>query len=195
MRTRFRSGVLAVVLPVFLSVFSGCTDMVRPELDETHAKLQALQELAGAVNWDLHILDLIVRELDDSHTILPESFRQTEDGYEVSFRDGKTIVIPFGKDGVDGVQFTPVGVRDEDGLYYWTVGGEWLLDADGNKIRAGAVDGIVPRFKVEELAALKVRRLVRITAGFCQRSPLKGSMSIGCGAEKSSCPAPVLWQM
>ena len=124
--------------------------MVRPELDETHAKLQALQELAGAVNWDLHILDLIVRELDDSHTILPETFHQTEDGYEVSFRDGKTIVIPFGKDGVDGVQFIPVGVRDEDGLYYWTVDGEWLLDADGNKIRAGSVDGVVPQFKVED---------------------------------------------
>ena len=150
MRKRFRSGVLAVVLPVFLSVFSGCTDMVRPELDETHAKLQALQELAGAVNRDLHILDLIVRELDDSHTILPETFHQTEDGYEVSFRDGKTIVIPFGKDGVDGVQFIPVGVRDEDGLYYWTVDGEWLLDADGNKIRAGSVDGVVPQFKVED---------------------------------------------
>ena len=150
MRKRFRSGVLAVVLPVFLSVFSGCTDMVRPELDETHAKLQALQELAGAVNWDLHILDLIVKELDDGHTILPETFQQTDDGYEVSFRDGKKIVIPFGKDGVDGVQFIPVGVRDEDGLYYWTVGGEWLLDADGNKMRAGGTDGFVPQFKVED---------------------------------------------
>ena len=51
MRKRFRSGVLAMVMPVFLSVFTGCTDMVRPELDETHAKLQALQELADAVNW------------------------------------------------------------------------------------------------------------------------------------------------
>ena len=150
MRKRIRSGVLAVVLPVFLSVFSGCTDMVRPELDETHAKLQALQELAGAVNWDLHILDLIVQQLDDGHTILPETFHQTEDGYEVSFRDGKKIVIPFGKDGVDGRMFIPVGVRDEDGLYYWTVDGEWLLDADGNRIRAGATDGFVPQFKVEE---------------------------------------------
>ena len=137
MKIRFRSGVLALVLPVFLSVFSGCTDMVRPELDETHAKLQALQELAGAVNRDLHILDLIVQELDDGHTILPETFQQTEDGYEVSFRDGKKIVIPFGKDGVDGVQFVPVGVRDEDGLYYWTLDGEWMLDADSTKIRAG----------------------------------------------------------
>ena len=96
MRKRFRSGLLALVLPVFLSVFSGCTEQVRPELDETHAKLQALQELAGAVNWDLHILDLIVKELDDGHTILPETYRLTEDGYEVSFRDGKKIVIPFG---------------------------------------------------------------------------------------------------
>lgn len=140
-----------MVLPVFLSVFSGCTDPVRPELDETHAKLRALQELAESVNWDLHILDLIVGELDDGHTILPESYRLTEDGYEVSFRDGKTVVIPFGKDGIDGRQFIPVGVQDdEDGLYYWKVDGEWLLDADGHRIRAGARDGFVPRFKVED---------------------------------------------
>ena len=139
-----------MVLPVFLSVFSGCTEMVRPELDETHARLEALQELVGAVNWDLHILDLIVRELDDSHTIDPDSCHQTEDGYEVSFRDGKKIVIPFGKDGQDGRMFVPVGVQADDGLYYWTIDGEWMLDADGNRIRAGAADGFVPQFKVED---------------------------------------------
>ena len=150
MRKRFRSRLLALVLPVFLSVFSGCTEQVRPELDETHAKLQALQELADAVNWDLHILDLIVEELDDGHTILPETYRLTEDGYEVSFRDGKTVVIPFGKDAIDGRQFIPVGVKAEDGVYYWQVDGEWLLDADGNRIRAGASDGVPPRFKVED---------------------------------------------
>lgn len=151
MRKRIRSGVLALVMPVFLSVFSGCTGMVRPELDETHAKLKALQELADAVNNDLHILDLIVQELDDGHTILPESYRLTEDGYEVSFRDGKTIVIPFGKDGTDGRQFIPVGVQDdEDGFYYWKVDGEWLLDSLDNRIRAGATGGYVPQFKVED---------------------------------------------
>lgn len=150
MRKRFRSGVLAMVMPVFLSVFSGCTDQVRPELDETHAKLRALQELAGAVNRDLTTLDLIVTELDDGHTILPESFQLTENGYEVSFRDGKKIVIPFGVDGVDGRTFIPVGVKDEDDLYYWQVDGEWLLDADGHRMRAGATDGVVPEFKVED---------------------------------------------
>ena len=97
MRKRFRSGLLAVVMPVILSVFSGCTEQVRPELDKTHAKLQALQERADSVNWDLHVLNLIVEELNDDHTILPETYRLTDEGYEVSFRDGKTIVIPFGR--------------------------------------------------------------------------------------------------
>ena len=150
MRIRFRSGVLALVMPVLLSVCPGCTDMVQPELDETHAKLRALQELAGAVNRDLTTLDLIVRELDDGHTILPETLQLTEDGYEVSFRDGKKIFIPFGKDGVDGRRLIPVGVKDEDGVYYWQVDGEWLLDDEENRIRAGGRDGVPPQFKVEE---------------------------------------------
>ena len=148
MRRRIRSGILALVAPVFLAVLPGCTDMFREELDETRAKLTALQELASAVNRDLTTLDLIVKELDDAHTILPESFRETDEGYEVSFRDEKKIFIPFGK---DGVSFIPVGVQDDtDGLFYWKVNGEWLLDAEGNKIRAGATDGIVPQFEVRE---------------------------------------------
>ena len=161
MRYRIRSGVLATVMPVFLSVFAGCTGMPGAEWDErweaicsteekAQADLLALQELAGAVNRDLTTLDLIVKELDDGHTIRPESFQETEDGYEVSFRDGKKIFIPYGK---DGRMLIPVGVKDEDGVYYWQVDGKWLTDngeEDGNKLRAGATDGIVPQFKVEE---------------------------------------------
>ena len=154
MRHRIRSGVLAMVLPVLLTIFPSCTGMVR-DWDEkwgaVQDSLRVLQAKVDAANRDLTILDLIVKELDDSQTILPETFLQTEDGYEVSFRDGKKIFIPFGKDAVDGRQFIPVGVRnDEDGLYYWTVDGEWMLDSLDNKIRAGATDGIVPQFKVED---------------------------------------------
>ncbi len=46
-----------------------------------------------------------------------------------------------GKDGKDG--YTPqIGVkRDVDGCYYWTLDGEWMLDAVGNKIKAEGKDG------------------------------------------------------
>ena len=48
-----------------------------------------------------------------------------------------------GKDGADGI--TPIiGVaQDEtDHAYYWTLNGEWLLDANGNRIPLSSRDGI-----------------------------------------------------
>ena len=71
-----------------------------------------------------------------------------------------------GADGKDGV--TPVigvALYDADGIYYWTINGEWLLDEAGNKIKAvgedgkdgqdaqngtDGKDGVTPKLKVEE---------------------------------------------
>lgn len=46
-----------------------------------------------------------------------------------------------GKDGKDGV--TPVVSlkQDSDGNWYWTINGEYLLDANGQKVRANGTDG------------------------------------------------------
>ena len=46
-----------------------------------------------------------------------------------------------GADGKDGI--TPViGVaQDADGVYYWTLNGEWLLDDNGNKLPVSGKDG------------------------------------------------------
>lgn len=143
-------GVLLAVLAMLCS----CTGMVQDELDRTRAKLKELKALADTVNLNLERLGVIVDHLDDSHTIEPASLQETEGGYKVSFRDGREIFIAYGKDGQDGKTFIPVGARsDEDGLYYWTLNGEWLLDEDGNMMRAGATDGsdgIVPQIKVED---------------------------------------------
>lgn len=45
-----------------------------------------------------------------------------------------------GSDGKDGV--TPVvGVKqDTDGIYYWTLNGDWMKDDNSNKIKAQGVD-------------------------------------------------------
>ena len=50
-----------------------------------------------------------------------------------------------GENGIDGTDgFTPViGVKkDSDGVYYWTLNGEWLQGEDGEKIKAVGTDGI-----------------------------------------------------
>lgn len=143
-------GALLVVLPMLTC----CTGMVRDELDQTRAKLEELKALADTVNLNLERLGVIVAHLDDTHSIQPASLQETEEGYKVSFRDGRGIFIAYGKDGKDGNTLIPVGAKsDEDGLYYWTLNGEWLLGPDGEKIRAGATDGsdgIVPQIKVED---------------------------------------------
>jgi len=139
------------ILPVFLAAFSACTNLVQAELDETHARLEALQKEAGSVNRELTSLNQILVELDDGHTVNAVSPVEGV-GYDLSFKDGKVVRITFGKDGTDG-RVLPLGVKEEEGVYYWTVDGEFLLDAAGNKVRAGArqgVDGIVPQFKVED---------------------------------------------
>ena len=53
-------------------------------------------------------------------------------GYTIKFAKSNPIVIYNGKDGADGN--TPViGVKkDTDGIYYWTLDGEWLTDEKGN---------------------------------------------------------------
>ena len=66
-----------------------------------------------------------------------------------------------GKDGADGVdgadgadgRVPVIGMQqDTDGNYYWTIDGEWVLDAAGEKVlavgRSGS-DGITPKLKIE----------------------------------------------
>ena len=48
-----------------------------------------------------------------------------------------------GKDGADGI--TPiigVALDETDNAYYWTLNGEWLLDANGNRIPLSSRDGV-----------------------------------------------------
>ena len=91
-----------------------------------------------------------------------------EDGYwYVSYDNGNTwnwLGKATGSNGNDGN--TPqIGVRkDTDGIYYWTLNGNWLLDDAGKKVQAQGMnggngsdgtdgedgkDGITPQLKIE----------------------------------------------
>lgn len=50
-----------------------------------------------------------------------------------------------GKDGVDGQDavLPLIGIKqDVDGVFYWTLNGEWLKDEKGSKIQAQGIKGI-----------------------------------------------------
>ena len=169
--------ILTSVLALFLYGCSVDIDGINDRLESLEARVQALEELCAQINTNVSSLQAIV---DASQTgdyitsVVPVTEGDKTVGYTISFVKGAPITIYHGKDGEDGKDgengvdgsdgtdgYTPKisAAKDEDGVYYWTLDGEWLLDASGQKIPVqgsnGAdgedgADGVTPQFKIEE---------------------------------------------
>lgn len=141
---------------------SGCENMLRDELDELHREIDDMkarfEALTNEVNTNVEALKAIVAAIQDKdyvQDISPLYENDKEVGYIITFVKGGKITIYHGHDGKDGLA-PEIGVRkDEDGIWYWTLNGEWLLDKNGNKVKASATDGkdgtvgVTPVFKIE----------------------------------------------
>lgn len=115
-------------------------------------RVAKLEELCKQMNTNISSLQEIVTALQNSETIKSVSSLTDGTGYLITFSTGKTITIYHGKNGTDGEdgkdgQHGTDGVtptisvkKDTDGIYYWTVNGDWLLD-DGKKVKAEGTDG------------------------------------------------------
>ena len=109
------------------------------KLREHERRIVQLEELCKQINEEISTLKNIVTALETCDYIVNAYPLASGDGYTLVFKSGKSVVIRDGKDGVDG-EAPIVSVRqDTDGVYYWTVNGEWLL-VNGEKIRASYSD-------------------------------------------------------
>ena len=134
-------------------------------------RVTELERLCQEMNTNIDALQVLVQALESNDyikNISPISQNDVVIGYTISFTSGKTITIYHGQDGKDGADgndgadgsdgadgapgqdgadgkdgVTPViGVKqDTDGLYYWTLNGDWLYDDNGNKIPTTGKDG------------------------------------------------------
>ena len=122
-------------------------------------RVAKLEELCKQMNTNISSLQTIVTALQNNVYVTgttPLMKDGKEIGYTITFSKGNPITIYHGKDGqggsdgkdgVDGTDgkdgTTPtIGVKqDSDGIYYWTLNGEWLTNAQGNKIKAEGTNG------------------------------------------------------
>ena len=119
----------------------------------TWSAFEALRTLCNQMNTNISSLQTIVAALQNNDYVTkvePVIENGKTIGYTIYFSKSNPVTIYHGNDGKDGADgkdgtdgYTPViGVKqDTDGIYYWTVDGEWLLDANGNKIKAVGTDG------------------------------------------------------
>ena len=145
-------GMLLFVVITFLTSCSKEYDdsLLTNRVDNLENRVYKLEELCSQMNTNISSLQTIVNVLQDKDYITHVSPINKEGqiiGYTIAFAKNKSITIYHGKDGYNGSDGedgkTPViGVKNDiDGIFYWTVNGEWLFDGNGDKIKAQGIDG------------------------------------------------------
>ena len=137
---------LALSVAATLTAMVGCSyndEAIWKEIENVKDRVTTLEEAVIKTNEDIVALQTIVEALQNNLYVV--AVNTTADGYVIEFSDGTTATINNGKDGANGQNGTNAPVisvkQDEDGNYYWTMDGEWLL-VDGERVRANGIDGV-----------------------------------------------------
>ena len=151
-----------LLLGLTICLFSACHNDIWDAIDGLDSRVTKLEELCKEMNTNITSLQTIIDVLqsNDFITGVVEIKKDGEViGYTITFGKHDPITIYHGQDGKDGADgkdgqdgqngadgkdgSTPViGVaQDTDGVYYWTLNGEWLLDDNGNKLPVSGKDG------------------------------------------------------
>ncbi len=137
-----KKGILLIF--TVLATLVGCGQYddseLKSDINDLKSRMAALEKQCKNMNENLTSLQAIVDAIQKQDGIVSVTDLPDGQGYSVKFVSGKVIYLYNGKNGTDGV--TPkISVRkDSDGIYYWTVDGDWLI-VDGKKVRAVGLDG------------------------------------------------------
>ena len=137
MKRLFRTALTALVVAALGACSMYDDTELRDRLDDIDDKIASLEEAVQGINSDIDALQRIIDALEAEVTI--DKVEANEDGYVIHFSDGTTAEITNGTDGTNAPVIS-VAQDETDGLWYWTVDGEWLI-VDGRKVRAQGVDG------------------------------------------------------
>ena len=155
-----KKRIFYLCVAICLLFANGCTDLsqFKDDIADLQNRVVVLESLCNDLNNNINSVQVIVSaSLNGNYitSITPIIYNGEEIGYTVSFVIGDPITVYYGKDGN-----TPgIGVKMDNGVWYWTIDDEWLLDPDGKKVKAvetnGLIgtdgkDGITPRLKIED---------------------------------------------
>ena len=141
---------------ILTALCTGCRyddSTIWKQFNTIELRIKALEERCDRMNTDissLHDIILAMQNRDYVTGVSPIKQGSGILGYTITFKNAQPITVYNGKDGEDGANGangkdgnTPtISVRQgEDGIWYWTLNGEWLL-ANGERIPASAKDGL-----------------------------------------------------
>lgn len=131
------------------------------KIKDHDARISKLEQLCAQCNTNIVSIQKILEALQEKDTIssVTPIYEGTNIiGYTITFSKSSPITIyngKDGKDGKDGISPTIGAKQDTDGIWYWTINGEWLLSS-GHKIQANGnngvngKNGITPQLKITD---------------------------------------------
>lgn len=148
MKSKF---IFASIIAALLFSAVSCTyddTELKNKVNDLDKRLTELEQTVKSINTNVGSLMTIVNALEKEVKIDKVVALEDGSGHIIMFTDGSSITVTNGRDGNDGeTPVISVG-KDTDGLYYWKVNGDWLLD-DGKKIPATSKTEI-PQIRVNE---------------------------------------------
>ena len=152
------------------------------KVNDHEDRIEALETWQGQMNNNIAALQELINTTDYITTVTPVLENGEEVGYTIAFLHSDPITIyhgekgdkgdqgeqgeqgpqgPQGEPGEDGSDGsdgsdgdTPViGVKADDGIYYWTVNGEWLLNDNQEKMPVTGEkgdDAIAPQVRINK---------------------------------------------
>ncbi|NMB36641.1 MAG: hypothetical protein GX993_01190, partial [Bacteroidales bacterium] len=141
----------AIITLISMIIFVGCVDVDElwneidslkkenqeqaDELGKYKERLKIVEDLTSLANSDIAAIKAIVDALNKNVSIVSYKELADKSGYQLTMSDGSTITLRHGLKGDKGDRVV-IGSKafGKENRLYWTLDGEFLLDADGNKI-------------------------------------------------------------
>ena len=157
--------------------FSSCKkyddEWIKIKSDDFEKRIAALETWQTTANAEIISLQNLIKSINENDFVTKVTPLEDGTGYVISFKKGGDITIKHGEKGAQGDKgdkgeqgekgdkgeqgekgdMPVIGTKqDTDGIYYWTVGGEWILDGDKKMPVTGekGADAVAPQLRINE---------------------------------------------
>ena len=132
--------IITFIAGAFL--LAGCSEYddstLTGRVDDLENRVSELEQYIEDLNNTIQGVSSIVRALQDEERVVSVEPLADGTGYKIVFSDGSEATIKNGEEPSIGIR------QDTDGIWYWTVDGEFLLDGSD---KIPAINA--PEFKIE----------------------------------------------
>lgn len=131
--------VVIFVLTTFCAF--ACQDVsgLKTDIASLQSRVDDLEHLCDKMNTNINSMQEIVTALQRKYYV--SEVLKLDNGYRILFTNGNSIDIFNGASSSISVK------QGNDGVWYWMLDGNWLLDANGDKI---PTTGIAPKVEIKD---------------------------------------------